>query len=166
AVYNDLGWRAPYGYASAPVLFGTIGGVALLVGPAGLLGLRRRRDPELADSAQTGLDLSFILLLFASSITGLVLLVLGERAAMGPLLLLHLSCVLTLFVTLPYGKFVHGLYRTAALLKSALETDGAARPEPEIVAVTPAPTYGQPVGPEPQLISATARARVPASVDG
>jgi citrate/tricarballylate utilization protein len=29
--------------------------------------------------------------------------------------------VLALFVTLPYGKFVHGIYRAAALLKSAFE---------------------------------------------
>jgi hypothetical protein len=33
----------------------------------------------------------------------------------GPLLALHLGAVLALFVTLPYGKFVHGFYRLAAL---------------------------------------------------
>jgi citrate/tricarballylate utilization protein len=36
---------------------------------------------------------------------------------MGMLLIVHLGFVLALFVTLPYGKFVHGLYRAAALLK-------------------------------------------------
>ena len=34
---------------------------------------------------------------------------------MGYHLIVHLGCVLALFVTLPYGKFVHGLYRAAAL---------------------------------------------------
>jgi citrate/tricarballylate utilization protein len=34
---------------------------------------------------------------------------------MGVLLLSHLGVVLALFLTLPYGKFVHGLYRAAAL---------------------------------------------------
>jgi citrate/tricarballylate utilization protein len=34
---------------------------------------------------------------------------------MGRLLALHLGAVLALFVTLPYGKFVHGFYRLAAL---------------------------------------------------
>jgi citrate/tricarballylate utilization protein len=29
--------------------------------------------------------------------------------------------VLALFVTLPYGKFVHGIYRTAALINFAIE---------------------------------------------
>jgi citrate/tricarballylate utilization protein len=32
----------------------------------------------------------------------------------------HLATVLALFVTLPYGKFVHGLYRTAALVAREL----------------------------------------------
>ena len=36
---------------------------------------------------------------------------------MGALLIVHLGIVLALFVTLPYGKFVHGLYRLAALVK-------------------------------------------------
>jgi citrate/tricarballylate utilization protein len=40
---------------------------------------------------------------------------------MGPLLIVHLGAVLALFVTLPYGKFVHGLYRVAALVLNANE---------------------------------------------
>jgi citrate/tricarballylate utilization protein len=41
---------------------------------------------------------------------------------MGLLLVVHLGAVLALFVTLPYGKFVHGIYRTAALVKFARES--------------------------------------------
>jgi citrate/tricarballylate utilization protein len=41
---------------------------------------------------------------------------------MPALLLVHLGLVLALFLTLPYGKFVHGMYRTAALVKYASET--------------------------------------------
>ena len=118
AIYHTIfGWEAPYPYTSLPVLLGTVGGVGLLVGPAGLLIQRRLRDPELGDSAQRGLDESFIALLFLTSVTGLALLVLRHRAIMGVLLIVHLGAVLALFLTLPYGKFVHGLYRTAALLK-------------------------------------------------
>jgi hypothetical protein len=40
---------------------------------------------------------------------------------MGLLLIWHLGAVATLFVTMPYGKFVHGLYRALALLNSAIE---------------------------------------------
>ena len=45
---------------------------------------------------------------------------------MGVLLVVHLGVVLALFLTLPYGKFVHGLYRTAALLKYRREAAGRA----------------------------------------
>ncbi len=122
AIYDGVfGWSAPYGYTSLPVLLGTAGGLGLLVGPAGLLALRRRRDPALGDAAQKGLDEAFIVLLFVTSLTGMALLVLRNQAAMGALLIVHLGAVLALFVSLPYGKFVHGIYRTAALVKYASE---------------------------------------------
>jgi citrate/tricarballylate utilization protein len=49
----------------------------------------------------------------------LALLALRDTAAMGSLLALHLGFVFALFLTLPYGKFVHGLYRLAALVRYA-----------------------------------------------
>jgi citrate/tricarballylate utilization protein len=116
ALYHSVfGWIAPYAYSSLPVVLGTLGGVALLAGCAGAWLVRARRDGALADPAQDGLDRSFIALLFLTSLTGLALLVLRESAVMGRLLALHLGAVLALFVTLPYGKFVHGFYRLAAL---------------------------------------------------
>ena len=116
AVYHSvLGWIAPYAYTSVPVVLGSFGGVALLAGCAGLWIVRARRDAALGDPAQDGLDRSFIVLLFVASFTGLALLVLRESAVMGRLLAVHLGSVLALFVTLPYGKFVHGFYRIAAL---------------------------------------------------
>ena len=116
AVYHSVfGWVAPYAYTSVPVVLGSLGGVALLAGCAGLWTLRGRRDAALGDPAQDGLDRSFMTLLFVTSVTGLALLVLRESAVMGRLLAIHLGSVLALFVTLPYGKFVHGLYRLAAL---------------------------------------------------
>ena len=36
-------------------------------------------------------------------------------------LCLHLGAVMALFATLPYGKFAHGIFRTAALLRHAVE---------------------------------------------
>jgi citrate/tricarballylate utilization protein len=123
AIYHGVfGWRAPYSYTSLPVVLGTVGGAGLLVGSAGLWILRRRRDPAMGDPAQRGLDESFIALLFMTSLTGLALLALRHQPVMAPLLIVHLGTVLALFLTLPYGKFVHGLYRTAALLKFAGES--------------------------------------------
>jgi citrate/tricarballylate utilization protein len=40
---------------------------------------------------------------------------------MSLLLALHLGVVMALFLTLPYGKFAHGIYRSAALLKWSIE---------------------------------------------
>ncbi|MGE8321303.1 MAG: tricarballylate utilization protein TcuB, partial [Comamonas sp.] len=37
------------------------------------------------------------------------------------LLCLHLGAVIALFATLPYGKFAHGVFRTAALLRHNTE---------------------------------------------
>ena len=117
ALYHASGFEAPYAYTSIPVVLGTIGGLGLLIGPAGLWFLRRRRDPVLMDPERRGLDESFLVLLFATSLTGLLLMVFRRHSVMGVLLIVHLGTVLALFLTLPYGKFVHGLYRTLALLK-------------------------------------------------
>jgi citrate/tricarballylate utilization protein len=103
------------------VILGTSGGLGLLVGPAGLLVTRTRRDPALSNSDTERLDEAFIVLLFLTSLTGLLLLVMRTQRVMGLILAAHLGVVLALFVTLPYGKFVHGLYRAAALLKAGRE---------------------------------------------
>jgi citrate/tricarballylate utilization protein len=120
---------APYPWWSLPVLLGSIGGVGLLVGPLGLLWLKYRRDPALADRTQTGMDVGFLVLLFLVSLTGLALLALRETRAMGVLLAIHLGAVLAFFLTMPYGKFVHALYRFAALVRFHLERR---RPLPQI----------------------------------
>ncbi len=122
AIYHvGFGWGAPYAYASLPVILGRIGGAGLLIGPLGLLAQRRQRDPELGDPAQAGLDSSFIVMLLMTGLTGLLLLALRGQAVMTSLLVIHLGFVLGLFLTLPYCKFVHGIYRTAALLRFSSE---------------------------------------------
>jgi citrate/tricarballylate utilization protein len=116
-----LAREAPYPWWDLPVVLGTLGGIGLLVGPAGLLAERFKRDPELVDEQRTGMDVAFIAMLFLTGFTGMALLVLRDTAAMGPLLALHLGVVFSLFVTLPYGKFVHGIYRYVALVRYARE---------------------------------------------
>jgi citrate/tricarballylate utilization protein len=116
-----LAREAPYPWWDLPVVLGTLGGIGLLIGSAGLLVAKSQRDPALADSARSGMDTAFILMLFLTSATGIALLLLRESAAMGPLLAIHLGFVFALFITLPYGKFVHGLYRFAALVRYARE---------------------------------------------
>jgi citrate/tricarballylate utilization protein len=116
-----LGWDAPYDLPSLPKLLGVVGGVALILGAASLLWLNLRRDPQHGDANQKPMDLGFIALLLASSATGLGLWLARAHAAMPALLALHLGVVMALFATLAYGKFAHGVFRTAALLRHAVE---------------------------------------------
>ncbi len=116
-----FGWEAPYSPYSLPVLLGTLGGIGLLVGPAGLFVLARQRDAALTDPRRTSMDAAFVIMLFLTSLTGLLLLTLRDTSTMGILLSVHLGFVLGLFLSLPYGKFVHGLYRYLALVKFAGE---------------------------------------------
>jgi len=73
------------------------------------------------DEKRSGMDVAFIVMLFLTGLTGMALLLLRDTSAMGPLLALHLGVVFSLFVTMPYGKFVHGLYRFVALVRYARE---------------------------------------------
>ena len=122
ALYHHfLAWEAPYPYLSWPVILGTVGGIALLVGTSGLLVLKWKNDRALAAERMATIDVAFLLLLFLASLTGLLLLALRETAAMGVLLVVHLGMVAGLFLTAPYGKFAHVVYRYAALVRYAIE---------------------------------------------
>jgi len=114
-------WQAPYPVLSLPVLLGTVGGIGLLIGPIGLFWLNWHRHPALGDAAQKTMDRGFIALLFFTSLTGLALLAWRDTGYMALLLAVHLGVVMALFATMPYGKFAHGIFRSAALLKSAIE---------------------------------------------
>ena len=48
-------------------------------------------------------------------------MLLKETAALPAMLCVHLGAVMALFLTMPYGKFAHGFYRSAALLRYAVE---------------------------------------------
>ncbi len=116
-----LGLKAPYALSSLPVVLGILGGIGLLIGPAGLFWLKTQRHPQHGDAAQNPMDYGFIALLFFTSLTGLALMLWRDTGAMALLLAVHLGVVMALFLTMPYGKMAHGFYRCAALLKFAIE---------------------------------------------
>ncbi len=116
-----LGLQAPYALSSLPVILGIVGGFGLLLGPAGLFALKLRRHAQHGDAAQNPMDYGFIALLFFTSLTGLALMWWRDTGAMAALLAVHLGVVMALFITIPYGKMAHGVYRCAALLKFAIE---------------------------------------------
>jgi citrate/tricarballylate utilization protein len=117
-VFGEL---PPYAILSIPVVLGSVGGIAMIVGATGLLYLKLRSDRAPADERTLKLDWVFLLGLDVVSITGMLLLILRETPLMGVLLVVHLATVLALYVSAPYGKFAHFVYRYAALVQNRLE---------------------------------------------
>ncbi|MGD8881098.1 MAG: tricarballylate utilization 4Fe-4S protein TcuB [Desulfobacterales bacterium] len=128
AIYHHfLHLSAPYSILSWPVMLGTVGGLALLVGTGGLLYLKWQMDTAPVAARAFGMDVGFLVLLFLTSLTGLLLLIFRETPAMGTLLAVHLGVVAGLFLTMPYGKFVHAVYLYAALVRNAVEQSRGGR---------------------------------------
>jgi citrate/tricarballylate utilization protein len=122
AVYEHvLGLVAPYPLLSLPVVLGTVGGVGMVIGAIGLAWLKVRGDPEAAAPGAAAGEYGLIFLLGMTALTGLLLLALRTTPAMGVLLAVHLGFVLAFFLLMPYGKFVHGVYRAVALVRNATE---------------------------------------------
>ena len=121
-IYHYMfGWEAPYDLPSLPKILGVAGGVSLMLGAAGLFRLKWVRHPAHGDAAQKPMDYGFMALLFLCSATGLAVWLARDTHALALLLALHLGVVMALFLTLPYGKFAHGIFRSAALLRYAVE---------------------------------------------
>ena len=121
-----LDWPAPYPVLSLPVVLGTLGRIGMTVGVAGLFWLKLAADPAPHARRVLGADYALLALLFLTAVSGLLLLMLRGTPAMGGLLAIHLGVVLSLFLLIPYSKMVHGLYRSLALLRDALERRQAA----------------------------------------
>ncbi len=119
--HYGLGLQAPYGFFSLPVILGTVGGIGMTVGSAGLIWLKIVGDPEPVSRRLLGADYAMLVLLLLVAVTGLVLLAVRATPAMGITLAIHLGFVLALFVALPYSRMVHGAYRFAALVRAARE---------------------------------------------
>ena len=75
---------------------------------------RKSSTTENLEHAST--DFAVVLLDFEGLVTAW-----RDGAAMPYLLAVHLGIVLALFVSLAYGKFVHGIYRFLALVRYAKE---------------------------------------------
>lgn len=116
-----LGRIPPYPLSSVPVLLGAIGGVGMLIGIAGLVQIKASADVAPVSKMLVDIDYCFLVLLFVAAATGLLLLGFRGTGAMSVLLALHLGVIVAVFLMLPYCKFVHGIYRAAALVRSAAE---------------------------------------------
>jgi len=126
AIYQDaLDRMPPYPLLSAPVVLGTLGGCAMIVGTAGMLVAKVRSDRTPASETMVGMDYAFAITIGLASLSGLMTLALRATHVMGPVLVIHLGIVAALFVTAPYGKFVHAVYRFLALVQYRLEQHSA-----------------------------------------
>jgi citrate/tricarballylate utilization protein len=125
-IYQDLFHiLPPYALTSLPVIFGSVGGVALVIGAAGLLVFKLQSDRSQSAKKAYGLDYAFLVFLGLAGLTGMLTLILRSTPAMGTILIVHLGTVAALFITAPYGKFVHFVYRSFALLRYQIEAQGS-----------------------------------------
>lgn len=121
-IYQDFLHRLPpYDVLSAPVVLGSIGGIAMLIGVAGLSWIKRKSNREPSSQKSYGMDYAFLITLGVVALSGMLTLLFRETRLLGTMLILHLASVAALFITAPYGKFVHMVYRTLALVRYHLE---------------------------------------------
>ncbi len=110
---------APYSLFSVPKLLGVVGGVMLSCGTAALAALKWKADTKLGSLKRTNGEYAFIGLLFSVSTTGLLLYWASGTDFAAGWLIIHLSFIATFFISIPYSKMVHGLFRLAALCREA-----------------------------------------------
>jgi citrate/tricarballylate utilization protein len=115
--------QAPYPFWSWPVFLGTLGGLSITIGTGGMLILKCKMDKKPSTPKTAGMDISFTTLLLFTAVTGLLLLFFRATPLMGLLLTVHLGLVASLFITMPFGKFLHVVYRYMALVRNAIEQE-------------------------------------------
>jgi citrate/tricarballylate utilization protein len=93
----------------------------MMVGTIGLTAMKFVDDPIPNARRLLGGDVALLMLLALVALTGLVLLAVRATGAMGLALAVHLGFILAFFLVLPYSKMVHGVYRSLALLRRAIE---------------------------------------------
>ena len=123
AIEQDaLNHEPPFRLLSVPVMLGTLGGIAAVIGCAGfaLVG-RRGSDALKSDQSRSG-DRIFGGLLILTAGSGLLLLALRSTPLLSVALIVHLGIVGVFFIALPYSKFVHAAYRYLALVRFHAES--------------------------------------------
>lgn len=125
AVEQDLlGVGPPYPYLSVPVATGTLGGLGMIAGGAGLLALKARSDAARSTPGMRAADYAFTAALLLLAASGLLTLAVRDTQAFGPVLTAHLAAVMVSFAIAPYTKFAHWPYRLLALYKNNLDPAG------------------------------------------
>ena len=111
-----LGIYPPYPILSVPVISGLAGGLMIIVG-ATLFLYYDSGGSNPRGKKMESMDRIFLITLFMVSATGIVLFAMRSTALMGLFLLIHLSFVGLLFISAPYGKFIHLVYRYLSIAR-------------------------------------------------
>jgi citrate/tricarballylate utilization protein len=131
AYYSHVvGIQAPYPVTSPVVIFGVLGGMGIIVGGIGLLYTRARSTSATSDARADESSTSFTVNLIIVALTGMILLALRSTEMMGVALAVHLGSVVALFITAPYSKFAHFVFRFLALVRYVQEARRASSFEP------------------------------------
>lgn len=126
AVEQDIaGIDPPYPWLSAPVLTGMLGGLGLVIGCVGLLGLKARSSRVTSFAQMTIKDYGLLVALAFLALSGLAVLLTRDTPAFGIVLLVHLAAVVEAFAMAPYSKFIHVIFRFAALVRDNMEHGAA-----------------------------------------
>ncbi|MHC4605588.1 MAG: quinone-interacting membrane-bound oxidoreductase complex subunit QmoC [Planctomycetota bacterium] len=106
----------PFGPVNPAKIAGYIGALGLIVGCAVLIYNRMNRKET--EGRSTSFDWTFVWILLGVAVTGVLTMLLRfaqVKAAGYPLYFIHLVLVFHLLVYMPYSKFAHVFYRTAAM---------------------------------------------------
>lgn len=121
-MHNVLQVHPPYPLWSVPVVTGTLGGIGQIVGTVGLIRLKWGSDLRPALRKMISQDYALLATLNLVSVTGMFTLLVRETPLLGPALTIHLGSLFGFYVAMPYGKFVHFVYRYAALIQHRIES--------------------------------------------
>jgi citrate/tricarballylate utilization protein len=116
-----LGIGPPYPLLSVPVVLGTLGGLGMVAGCAGLIALKRRSPREQTTESMRRADHGLLGALLVLGLTGLLTLVLRDTVLFGVILLVHLAAIVVCFAVAPYTKFAHWVYRLLAIYQDEWE---------------------------------------------
>lgn len=127
AIYQHaFNLEAPYPVTNPVVILGALGGLGIIAGGIGLLVLKPASDKDAAGDSVVSGDVAFLTSLLLVAVTGMLLLAVRSTAAMGCMLAVHLGTVAAFFLTAPYNKFRHLVYRYIALVRFESEGDAKA----------------------------------------
>ena len=102
------------------IAYGT-GCAMLFAGTAMLLYMKLVSNKVPSYKRMNSLDYPFTIMLNLTGITGVAMILDIGHPFAGLIFAIHMSIIFTVFITAPYGKFVHLVFRYEALLKNRIE---------------------------------------------